>query len=386
MTGSAPRRVLLVSTSLMTAGAQVQVLLLASALTERGHAVAVASLRDPEAYEEAFARIGVPVTGLGMRRGVPDPRAIARLAGLVRRWRPDIVHSHMVHANLLARVTRLFSPMPVQISTAHNLSEGARWRDFAYRLTDPLCTLTTNVCRACVERFVAVGAVPRRKIVYLPNGLDTQAFDRDERARAELRRTLEVADAFVWLAVGRLDTQKDYPNLLRAVAALPQEVARPVRVLVAGAGPELDALQALAADLGLPPERVRFLGPRTDVPALMSAADGFVLSSAWEGLPMVLLEAAGSRLPLVATDVGGNAEIVREGGGGLLVPAGDAPALAGALARVMALSSDERAAWGLASRRHVEEDFDIETIVDRWEALYERLLAARRAPRGTREA
>lgn len=385
MTGSTPRRVLLVSTSLMTAGAQVQVLLLASALKERGHAVAVASLRDPEAYQEAFARIGVPVTSLGMRRGVPDPRAIARLAGLVRRWRPDIVHSHMVHANLLARVTRLVSPMPVQISTAHNLTEGARWRDLAYRLTDPLCTLTTNVCRACVERFVAVGAVPRRKIVYLPNGLNTQAFDRDERARAELRRALEVDDAFVWLAVGRLDTQKDYPNLLRAVAALPEPVGA-VRVLVAGAGPELAALQALAAGLGLPPERVRFLGSRTDVPALMSAADGFVLSSAWEGLPMVLLEAAASRLPLVATDVGGNAEIVREDAGGLLVPAKDAAALAGALARVMALSPDERAAWGLASRRHVEEAFDIEAIVDRWEALYERLLAARRIPPVAREA
>ena len=164
----APLRVLLVSTSLMGGGAERQVFLLARGLRAHGHAVAVVSMLTPENYVPELEALGVPVSDLGMRRGVPDPRALARLAGVVRRWRPDVVHSHMVHANLLARLARLLAPVPVEVSTAHNLTEGARWREIAYRLTDPLCTLTTNVCRACVARYVRVGAAPDARSATCP--------------------------------------------------------------------------------------------------------------------------------------------------------------------------------------------------------------------------
>jgi glycosyltransferase involved in cell wall biosynthesis len=368
--------VLLVSTSMMGGGAERQVFLLARELKRRDHPVAVVSMIHPENYRDELAALDIPLTSLGMHLGRADPRGLSRLAAIVRRWRPDVVHSHMVHANLLSRLTRMLAPMPVQVSTAHNINEGARWREVAYRVTDPLCSLTTNVCRACVERYVRVGAAPRSKIRYLPNGLDLGAFAPGASDRESMRRDLGLGEAFVWLAVGRLDVQKDYPTLLRAVA----EASRgtdPFVVLVVGGGPEREALDALRSRLGPAGARVTFLGVRRDVPQLMHAADAYLLSSAWEGLPMVLLEAAAARLPIVATDVGGNREVVREGVNGRLVPPRDPAALAVAMRQVASMPATERSRWGAAGRKTVEADFAIERVVGRWEALYDELLGGR---------
>jgi glycosyltransferase involved in cell wall biosynthesis len=279
----------------------------------------------------------------------------------------------MVHANLLARLARPLGRAPVLVCTAHNLTEGARWRELAYRLTDRLATLSTNVCQAAVDRFVAVGAVPAGRMRYVPNGLDLEAFAPDPLRRAQTRAALGLDDRFVWLAVGRLEAQKDYPTMLRAVRDAVRERAD-LTVLIVSAGPDREALEAERVALGLSDAQVRFLGARSDVPDLMWAADAYLMSSAWEGLPMVLLEASAAQLPIVATDVGGNAEIVIDGVSGLLTAAGDATALAAAMTRLMALSSAERHTWGRAGRDHVEASFRLDRVVDRWEALYRELL------------
>ncbi len=369
-------RLQLVTTSMMGGGAEVQVLLLAKELKRRGHAVEVVSMRDPEAFEDEFAAADIPFHSLGMRRGAADPRAVLRHARLVRAFQPHVVHSHMVHANLLARVTRLLAPFPVQISTAHNLTEGARWREVAYRLTDPLSDLTTNVCKPCVERFVEVGAAPAGRIRYMPNGLEFKAFEMPEGTREAKRAELGVdGRTFLWLAVGRLEEQKDFPGMIEAVAELSR--IRPgadFKVVVAGEGHLAESLRARAVDLGLA-DRFELIGVRTDVPALMAAADGYLMSSAWEGLPMVLLEAAAARLPAVVTDVGGNAEVVRHQETGLVVPPHDFAALADAMSELSMLPSEARRAMGENARQHAERAFGIEGVVDRWETLYRELLA-----------
>jgi glycosyltransferase involved in cell wall biosynthesis len=367
-----PLRVLLVTTSMSGGGAERQVYLLARELRRRGHTVALASMVPPERYVTELADLGVELTSLGMTGGVPDPRGVWRLARTVRRWRPDVVHSHMVHANLLTRLTRLLAPMPVQISTAHSLNEGARWRMIAYRVTDPLCTLTTNVCRACVERYVRLGAVPARRIRYVPNGIELEPPRDDRVERASLREQLGVGDAFVWLAVGRMDAAKDYPTMVRAVARLPQD--RPSVVLVAGGGPEYDAVEALGRELGVLGTRLQLLGQRSDVPQLLAAADAFVMSSVVEGLSLALMEAAAKRLPAVATAVGGNPEVVLPDTNGVLVPPRDSEALATAMGRVMTMPPEALQGWGRAARQHVEATFEIGRVVARWEALYGELL------------
>jgi glycosyltransferase involved in cell wall biosynthesis len=142
---------------------------------------------------------------------------------------------------------------------------------------------------------------------------------------------------------------------------------------IAGGGPGKEAMEQLAVELGLG-EAVRFLGLRRDVPGLMSAADGYVMSSAWEGLPMVLLEAASSCLPVVATDVGGNKEIVLDGENGFLVPSQNSDALANTMVRLMELSVAERKTMGARGRAYVCEHYGLARIVDTWETIYRELL------------
>jgi glycosyltransferase involved in cell wall biosynthesis len=130
----------------------------------------------------------------------------------------------------------------------------------------------------------------------------------------------------------------------------------------------------LTRELGLE-DAVRFLGIRNDVPVVMSGADGYVMSSAWEGMPMVLLEAAAAGLPIVATRVGGNHEVVRHEETGFLVPAGDPEALAQAMLRLMELPEAQRREMGDRGRRHVRANYALTRVAERWEGLYREALA-----------
>jgi len=372
------KQVLFVITGLAYGGAETQLVHLATRLKARGWDVRVVSLTPPKAYVQELEAAGVPVSSLGIRGKAPDPRPVFRLAKMIRTWQPQIVHSHMVHANLVARLVRLLAPVPVLICTAHSIDEKGqrasdRLRKMAYRLTDPLCDLTTQVSQAGLERYVRIGAVPRHKIRYLPNGVDTERFRPDPELRACLRQELGLETAFAWLAVGRFDVPKDYANLLQAFAYVAQ--ARPeAQLLIAGDGPLRPSMEQLANDLGIT-DRVKFLGIRRDIPALMNAADAYVMSSAWEGMPNVLLEAAASGLPIVATDVGGNSEVVIDGKTGFLVPPKDPEALAQAMVQLMGLPQEERRRVGEAARQYVEANYSLDRVVDQWEALYREFLA-----------
>ncbi|QZA32871.1 glycosyltransferase [Hydrogenibacillus sp. N12] len=360
------------TTALNYGGAETQLVRLAMRLKKREWNVRVISMLPPAAYVSELEVTGIPVFSLDMRRGIPDPRALLRLASILRRERPLVLHSHMVHANLLARASRFLIRTPVLVCTAHNIVEGGRLREMGYRLTDPLCDLTTQVSRAGLERYVRVGAVPRIKIRHIPNGVDTHQFRPNTESRHRLRKELGIEDEFVWLAVGRLEEAKDYPTMLKAFAEIKKN--RPhSKLLIAGQGSLKDGVEKLARDLGLTGS-VIFLGVRRDVPDLMNAVDAYVMSSAWEGMPMVLLEASAVGLPIVATDVGGNREVVLDGVTGFLVPPKKPQALAGAMMNVMDLSPEERAAMGSAGRKHIEANYSMDRVVEMWEALYFELL------------
>ena len=367
-------RVALLTTSLARGGAESQIVQCAIALRRRGWETAVVSLLDPAALAGELASENVPVHSLGMRPGHADPRGLLRLMGFLRVFRPQILHSHMFHANLAARLVRLFCPVPVVISTLHSVAEssretkGVRLRDFAYRLTDPLADMVTAVSEAVADRHRSHGAVRAAKLRVIPNGVDTSRYRPDPARRERARRELGIEERFVWLAAGRLLWKKDYASLLRAFARRPDEV-----LLLAGEGPEGDRLRQQARELGVD-SRARFLGTREDLPALMNAADGFVLSSVVEGLPMVLLEAAASGVPAVATDAGGVRECVADGETGFVVPRSDCDALAAAMSRLASLPAQTRARMATAARARAVERFDIDRVVGEWERTYRELL------------
>jgi glycosyltransferase involved in cell wall biosynthesis len=368
-------RISILTTGLAIGGAEAQVALLAKGLKRRGWNVWVSSMLPPQAHREELEASGVPVQCLEMQRGIPDLRAVFRLARHWRSFRPHVVHAHMVHANLLGRITRIVAPAPVLISTAHSIYEGPRWRDWAYRLTDRLSDLTSNVSMAGLQRYVSEKLASEASSVWVPNGIDVKHFVREAGLKERKRLEMGWGGEFVWIAVGNLREPKDYPNLIAAFHLICQRHPQ-VRMAIAGCGDLEDRLRLQVHQLGISTQ-VQFLGRRSDIRELLQAADAYVLSSAWEGTSMALLEAAASRLPVAATRVGGNPEVIEDGSTGFLAAPKDYADLSAAMLRVQALSSDARAAMGERGRSRVETIYGQERILDKWENIYEQLFEER---------
>lgn len=367
------RRVTYLITASAVAGAERQVHDLALSMQRRGWDPAVIAMLPGGAAFNDLPAMGIPFETLGMKRGIPDPRALRRLRDLLRRLRPDVLHGHMVHSNLVARLSRLIVRTPVVISTMHNENEGAQWRYVMYRLTDRLSDLTTTVSQAAVKEAIRRHAAPPGRITLFPNGLTPRALPPDTGRRAATRASLGVGDEFLWLAAGRLEAAKDYPNMTAAFAQV-HRASPDARLVIAGVGDLEASVRAGIAEAELG-SRVALLGFRPDIPELMEAADGFLMSSAWEGLPMVLLEAGASALPAVVTDVGGSQDAVIDGVSGAIVPPHDPGALAVAMLGLMARPATERRTMGDAARDHVHATFSMDAIADRWDVTYRDLLA-----------
>jgi glycosyltransferase involved in cell wall biosynthesis len=253
----------------------------------------------------------------------------------------------------------------------------------AYRLTDGLSPRTVAVSQAAADRFIRLGAVPRRKCSVILNGIDVREFAPDGESSARVRAEIGVSEAkeeaeFVWLAVGRLTPAKDYPSLLRAFAEV--RIGRgDARLWIAGdaAVGQIAALQQLRSELELG-DSVRWLGLRRDMPALLDAADAFVSGSAWEGMPLAVGEAMAMEKPVVATDVGGVRELI--GDAGVVVPARDSGALADAMQATMGEGREELTARGRAARQRIVDHFSMDATANTWLALYESMLAANDKP------
>lgn len=359
-------RIAYILTSLGIGGAERQVIALAERMAARGHAVRMLVLL-PRAAHQWPTHLDVQF--LGIRKSPASVLAGAFHARhLLRSFKPNLIHSHNFHGNMLGRLLKLAWPSARIVSTIHNVFEGGRLRMFAYRLTDVFSTRTVAVCQAAADRFIELGAIPRAKCSVIANGIDVGQFTPSCERRARVRAGMGVLDEFVWMTAGRVVPAKDGSNLLYAFAQV--HAALPTtRLWIAGdaQGDYAARMRALCSTLGLD-QAVRWLGVRHDISALLDAADAFVLASAWEGMPLVVGEAMAMRKPLVATEVGGVREIV--GDRGSLVPAADSAALAQSMQALMRLSPNERSALGDATRRRICERFSMETRADAWEALY----------------
>ncbi len=363
-------RIVFMLTSLGIGGAERQALALAERMRERGHSVAVVTLRPRQAEEWPTS---LPVFRLGMRK---DPFSMfaagVRAHRYLRDLAPDLLHSHGFHANIFARLLKVFLGRRAVVSSIHNIWEGGRMRMLAYRLTDRLCARTTAVSEAVAQRFVACKAVPQGRCFVVPNAIDAAAFVPDAERRARMREAMHAGADSIWLAAGRITLAKDYPNLLRAFA-LVRETHADTQLWIAGEGTAdaTAALQELARELGLN-GCMQCLGLRRDLVALFDAADAFVLSSAWEGMPLALAEAMAMEKPVAATDVGGVRELV--GHAGALIPARDPAALAAAMVATLRAPEAVRQAQGRAARARIFERFSIEDRTAEWEALYRDVL------------
>jgi glycosyltransferase involved in cell wall biosynthesis len=285
-------------------------------------------------------RIGFTAVEIAERPRVrSDLRVIARLRRLLQAWRPDAVHAHGLRAGALTAIAVAFirptayDPKPALIVTVHNAPPAGGVTGAVYRVLELIVARSADsvlcVSADLEQRMRAAGA--RRvghAVVPAPAGRPA-AVSAETRAAIRAEFGAEAAQAVV-LAVGRLAAQKGFGLLLDAAARWGDIQPRPLLVIV-GEGPLAAALRSRAASLGLP---VRFAGHRRDVPALLAAADVFVLPSVWEGQSLTLQEALRAGVPIVATRVGGNPELTGEDAA-ILVPSGDVERLAGAVRAVL---------------------------------------------------
>jgi glycosyltransferase involved in cell wall biosynthesis len=369
MPGAPPRpRVMLLITLAEIGGAQSYVASLLPALAERYDVVLAAHGEGP--LREAAAEAGVRFLPLRhVRRPVRPWRDLAgliELARILRRERPQILHASSSKAGVLGRLAAAATRVPVRFFTVHG------WAFSAYsgvpsllyrvadRLMEPLTTVTICVSDNELAAGLEAGTCSAERTVVIRNAVDVSAAARSRHDRATPRL----------IAVGRLKAPKDFLTLIRAFAALPEES---FEALIVGDGPDRAVLGAEIRSLGLD-GRVWLEGERSDVPTLLADSDLFVLSSRSEGLPVSVLEAMAAELPVVATDVGGLAELVVDGETGSLVPPGDAEALAAALGRLIG-DRDLRRTLGAAGRARAEELFDLAAFRRAHAELYDRELA-----------
>jgi len=319
---------------------------------------------------------GVPVAVLGLNPGLRRPWDLARIRQFLRRTEPHIVHTMLLTASLYGRLAAMLARVPIVIGSEHNTYVDKRIRHaVAERL---LMAGTARVVAASesVRDFYIRGVhVDPSKVEVIPTAVDWDHL-RTTVERDELRRSLGIpAGAPVLTVIGRLTEQKGHILLLDALAAT-AGLDR-AHLMVAGAGGLDDTLQRRADARGLS-ARVHFLGVRRDVGNLLNATDVFVLPSLWEGIPLALVLAMGAGVAVVSTEVGGVPEVVDNGRTGLLVPAGDAAALGGALAQLVA-DPVLRRRIGEAARAAVRPRFGVDAYVSAVTTLYDRLIRERAA-------
>ncbi len=333
----------------------------------------VVSLVSGGYFADRLRGFGVPVHGLGMQSGTPNPLAVWRLRKVVKGFGPAVIHSWMYHAALLALVSL---PERCNVIGIHHALHDLRGERFlTARVIAGLARMSSRAARvvycsaASRAQHEAIGYADSRATV-IPNGFDCDVFQPMEQARIEVREGLGLpSNAFVVGHVGRYHPTKDHELLIAAFGKALQSVQHAYLVLVgAGVTQENEELRARVSRAGLE-SRVYLLGERDDVPRLLNAFDVLVSSSRSEAFPTSVGEAMASGVPCVVTDVGDSARIV--GDAGWVVPSRDIDRLASAILESSELAPAARALLSARARSRIMEHFSLARSIDAYAELYQ---------------
>lgn len=366
-----PKVCLLIGT-LGLGGAEQQIALLARGLHRRGVPTDVVTMFTTGPREAILREAGVPLTDLAAPNVVPTARgaanavtAVSRLTGFLRRTRPDIVHAFLFTAYVLAPAAAALARVPVLVAGRRSLGdfkEDRRLALVAERFATARTRLLIANAQAVADDTIARERVPASKLAVIYNGLPASAFAPAQPI------TLDGRAGPVVVCVANLKAGKGQRYLLEACHSLRQR-GRPVTVVLVGEGPQRAALSDMATRLGLD---VRFAGRQVDVTGYLARADLAVLPSLSEGMSNSVMEAMAAGLPIVATDVGGTAELLA--GRGVLVPPADPAALATAIGGLLA-DPARAIQLGAAAREYAARHLSEDVMVDNHIALYERLVS-----------
>jgi glycosyltransferase involved in cell wall biosynthesis len=364
------RRILQIIPTLDRGGAEKQLVLLATGLPRDKFDVHVCTLTRSGPLSAALAAARVPLHTVG-KRWKFDPAAYWRLRRLISHLRPSLVHTWLFAANCYGRQAAFRCRVPHVVAGERCVDRWKVWHELAIdrhlaRRTD---TIVTN-SRGVVDFYVGHG-IAAEKFAVIPNGIESEATP-SPWTRTQLLAELGLPDqARLIGAVGRLWPQKGYKDLIWAAELL--KVARDdTHLLIVGEGPQRAQLLRWRDSQEIA-DRVHFLGHRDDVPALLPHLTCFWLGSSYEGQSNAVMEAMQAGVPVIATDIPGNRELVVPDETGFLYPVGDRATLARLTHRLLddpALA--ER--FSAAAQRRIREHFSVDQMVQRHVALYERLL------------
>ena len=321
--------------------------------------------------ERMLVEHAIPVQFLNKKPGF-DPRMFTRVHRALREFSPDVIHTH----GGVLRYTlpsMLYDPAPAMVHTVHNLAEKeveprARWlQKLAFR---------KGVIPVAIAREVAASLARTYGItdsVIIPNCIPVEVYSTPRTSREEWRSREKFArEDVLFVCVGYFRPQKNHALLLEAFARGPACHPR-ARLVLVGTGELREKLEAQVERLGVK-DKVRFLGSRADIPNLLGAMDAFVLASDWEGNPLAVLEAMAAGLPVISTAVGGVPELVESAREGLIVPCGNAQALADAMLHLLE-DAPARRAMGQAAAKRAKENYGIPRMVVAYASLYVALLS-----------
>jgi len=381
-------RILHVIADLNAGGAEMALYKLLSYLDLRDFPAQVVSLTGDEPLGDEIRALGVPVIGLGMKAGVPDPRLVTRVREQILRFRPDLVQTWMYHADFVGGIAAKLSGNPVVVwNIRHTLVRSSDVKRSTLFVARANAVLSRRIpariiccANAALESHVALGYA-REKMIVISNGFDLESFRPDPAARSEVRAMLGVDDSVPLIGMcGRFDPQKDHHNFLAAAGVLHTRLPNAQFVLWGkGMDRENPLLSAWIAEQGLD-HVVHLLGFRTDSSRLHAALDVATLSAAYgEAFPNVVGEAMACAVPCVVTDVGDGAHIVGETGRS--VPPGNPEALAAAWAELLSLPAAERRALGNEARNRIEDLFSLEKMGAAYAGLYRDIIGDADSPR-----
>lgn len=328
----------------------------------------VICLSPPGALVEDLRAADIPVTCLGVRSRW-DFAVLGKLTRELNARQPRLLQTFLYHANITGRIAGRRARVSKIVSGIRVAEKRSRMRLWIDRATSGLVDHHVCVSQSVADFSIKNSRLPPDRVTVIPNGVDVERFS--SAAPADLSEFGIPPSARTIISVGRLDPQKAPQVLLEAAQPI-TAVHSDVHVLFVGDGPLRSVLETEIAGRCLQ-DRVHFAGWRGDVPELLKASACLALTSAWEGMPNVVLEAMASGLPVVATDVEGCAEVVKSGETGLLVPSGSVPAVTEALRRVLE-QPDEARRMALAAQAVVRDRFTWDRVAAEYDRLYASLL------------
>ncbi|MBC8505254.1 MAG: glycosyltransferase [Chloroflexi bacterium] len=340
----------------------------------------VVSMIPPGEMGEMIAELGIPVETINMQRGRPSLRALNRLARLLKQFRPDVLQTWLYHADLLGLLAGKLAGVSNILwnvrSSNMDMAQYRRLSGWTVRACSGLAAMPQGIVinsRAGLRYHTGIGYHPRRWIL-IPNGVDTDLFCPRPHVRRDLLAELSLSEADAPLLIGyvaRFDPMKDHTTFLRAVREF-VDAGYNAHFVLCGADISWSnrSLASMIDALDIR-SRIYLLGSRQDVENVTAAFDLATSASLSEGFPNTVAEAMSCGVPCVVTDVGDSAEIVAHTG--VVVPPGDAAALAAGWARLLGAGAAHRQRLGTLARQRIFENYSLDSMVQAYEELYGQL-------------